>query len=238
MIYHGTITMENGAELPFELYPDDAPVTVENFVKLVKEGYYDGKTFHRVIKNFVSQGGCPYGTGAGDLGYTIPCETANNPHKHEDGSLSMAHRGKDTGLSLIHISFIDEAVLEIARREDFDFTHYGLISDAILDVMEQGSEQVAADLLEQLRLLFKTAKKFKIDSLEAMMYQVNDGLDMIGAVSYTHLYRGKGLLCEQGDGAGISDEGKQSKQMHRFGLYEMCIRDRTGCPLMHPLPSL
>lgn len=97
MIYHGTITMENGAELPFELYPEDAPRTVENFVKLVKEGYYDGKTFHRVIKNFVSQGGCPYGTGAGDLGYTIPCETANNPHKHEDGSLSMAHRGKDTG---------------------------------------------------------------------------------------------------------------------------------------------
>ena len=93
MIYHGTITMENGAELPFELYPEDAPRTVENFVKLVKEGYYDGKTFHRVIKNFVSQGGCPYGTGAGDLGYTIPCETANNPHKHEDGSLSMAHRG-------------------------------------------------------------------------------------------------------------------------------------------------
>ena len=86
MIYHGTITMENGAELPFELYPEDAPLTVENFVKLVKEGYYDGKTFHRVIKNFVSQGGCPYGTGAGDLGYTIPCETANNPHKHEDGS--------------------------------------------------------------------------------------------------------------------------------------------------------
>ena len=64
MIYHGTITMENGAELPFELYPEDAPRTVENFVKLVKEGYYDGKTFHRVIKNFVSQGGCPYGTDA------------------------------------------------------------------------------------------------------------------------------------------------------------------------------
>ena len=54
MIYHGTITMENGAELPFELYPEDAPRTVENFVKLVKEGYYDGKTFHRVIKTRIS----------------------------------------------------------------------------------------------------------------------------------------------------------------------------------------
>ena len=79
MILHGKIVLENGAELPFELYPDDAPITVENFVKLVKEGYYDGKTFHRVIPHFVSQGGCPYGNGSGDLGYTIPCETKNNP---------------------------------------------------------------------------------------------------------------------------------------------------------------
>ena len=97
MKIYGKFILENGAELPFELYPQEAPVTVENFVKLVKEGYYDGKNFHRVIKNFVSQGGCPYGNGTGDLGYTIPCETMNNPHRHEVGSLSMAHRGKDTG---------------------------------------------------------------------------------------------------------------------------------------------
>lgn len=97
MKINGKITMKNGEVIPFELYPNEAPVTVENFVKLIKEGYYNGKTFHRVIPHFVSQGGCPYGTGAGDLGYTIPCETANNPHRHETGSLSMAHRGKDTG---------------------------------------------------------------------------------------------------------------------------------------------
>lgn len=97
MMINGCITMANGEVLPFELYPDEAPKTVENFVKLIKEGYYNGKSFHRVIPHFVSQGGCPYGTGAGDLGYTIPCETKNNPHKHETGSLSMAHRGKDTG---------------------------------------------------------------------------------------------------------------------------------------------
>lgn len=97
MKLHGMITLENGAELPFELYPDEAPATVANFVKLIKEGYYDGKTFHRVIAHFVSQGGCPNGTGSGDLGYTIPCETKGNPHIHEAGSLSMAHRGKDTG---------------------------------------------------------------------------------------------------------------------------------------------
>ena len=93
----GSIVMENGAVIRFELYPTEAPITVENFVKLVKQGYYNGKTFHRVIPHFVSQGGCPNGNGTGDLGYTIPCETQNNPHRHESGSLSMAHRGKDTG---------------------------------------------------------------------------------------------------------------------------------------------
>ena len=96
-LIQGKITMANGAEIPFELYPDEAPITVANFVKLIKEGYYNGKPFHRVIPHFVSQGGCPYGTGAGDLGYTIPCETKNNPHKHVAGAMSMAHRGKDTG---------------------------------------------------------------------------------------------------------------------------------------------
>ena len=93
----GTITMQNGEKIHFELYENEAPKTVANFVKLIKEGYYNGKTFHRVIAGFVSQGGCPNGNGSGDLGYTIPCETQNNSHIHEVGSFSMAHRGKDTG---------------------------------------------------------------------------------------------------------------------------------------------
>ncbi len=92
----GTITMENGAVIPFELYEDKAPITVANFVKLIKEKYYDGKTFHRVIPHFVSQGGCPYGNGMGGLGYTIPCET-NNGLNHEVGAISMAHAGRNTG---------------------------------------------------------------------------------------------------------------------------------------------
>lgn len=93
----GKFVMANKEVIPFELYPDAAEKTVANFVKLINEGYYDGKTFHRVIPGFVSQGGCPYGNGTGDLGYTIPCETANNPYKHVVGALSMAHRGKNTG---------------------------------------------------------------------------------------------------------------------------------------------
>ena len=97
MKINGKITMANGETISFELYPNEAPKTVANFVELVKKGYYNGKTFHRVIDGFVSQGGCPYGTGTGDLGYTIPCETEGNPHKHIEGAISMAHAGKDTG---------------------------------------------------------------------------------------------------------------------------------------------
>ena len=91
-------------DITLTLFPQEAPGTVANFAKLAKEGFYDGLTFHRVIPNFVIQGGCPQGTGAGGPGYTIPCETKGNPHKHETGSLSMAHRGPDTGGSQFFIT--------------------------------------------------------------------------------------------------------------------------------------
>lgn len=97
------ITMESGEKIGIELYPNEAPGTVENFEKLANEGYYNGLTFHRVIPGFVAQGGCPHGTGTGGPGYTIKCETAGNPHKHVAGALSMAHAGKDTGGSQFFI---------------------------------------------------------------------------------------------------------------------------------------
>lgn len=93
----GYILMENGNKIEFELYDEAAPNTVENFAKLANEKFYDGLTFHRVIPGFVSQGGCPHGTGTGNAGYTIKCETDGNPHKHEAGTISMAHAGRDTG---------------------------------------------------------------------------------------------------------------------------------------------
>lgn len=99
------ITLANQEVITLELYPEEAPKTVENFVSLVKKGFYDGLKFHRVIPGFVAQTGCPYGTGTGGPGYTIPCETEGNPHKHERGSLSMAHRGKDTGGSQFFICY-------------------------------------------------------------------------------------------------------------------------------------
>ena len=85
-----------------ELFENDAPNTVANFVKLINKGYYNGLKFHRVIPNFMIQGGCPVGNGTGGPGYTIKCEI--NPKKHLKGTLSMAHAGKDTGGSQFFIT--------------------------------------------------------------------------------------------------------------------------------------
>ncbi len=89
-----TIEMENGKKIELELYPDVAPETVSNFIALVKRGFYNGLTFHRVIKGFMIQGGCPLGNGTGGPGYKIKGEFAangfNNPLKHERGVISMA----------------------------------------------------------------------------------------------------------------------------------------------------
>ncbi|HHT19135.1 MAG: peptidylprolyl isomerase [Euryarchaeota archaeon] len=84
------------------LFEKEAPNTVANFEKLANKGFYDGLTFHRVIPDFVIQGGCPKGNGTGGPGYTIKCEI--NPHKHGTGALSMAHAGKDTGGSQFFIT--------------------------------------------------------------------------------------------------------------------------------------
>ena len=97
------IEMENSNIIEIELFEEDAPITVNNFVELCQSGFYDGLTFHRVIPGFVSQGGCPNGTGTGGPGYTIKCETIGNPNKHSAGALSMAHAGKDTGGSQFFI---------------------------------------------------------------------------------------------------------------------------------------
>lgn len=98
------IEMDQG-KIIIELFEKDAPGTVANFEKLIKQGFYNGLLFHRVIKGFVAQGGCPAGNGTGGPGYTIPCETKGNPHRHERGSLSMAHRGRDTGGSQFFIVY-------------------------------------------------------------------------------------------------------------------------------------
>ena len=97
-------------KITFELFSNDAPNTVDNFIKLVNEGFYNGLTFHRVIPGFMAQGGCPNTRegsngmpGTGGPGYSIKCEI--NPNKHLKGSLSMAHAGKDTGGSQFFIVY-------------------------------------------------------------------------------------------------------------------------------------
>lgn len=90
---HGTLVIE--------LFDKDAPNTVANFEKLAKDGFYDNLIFHRVINNFMIQGGCPNGTGTGGPGYKIDCEI--NSNKHKRGTLSMAHAGPNTGGSQFFI---------------------------------------------------------------------------------------------------------------------------------------
>jgi peptidyl-prolyl cis-trans isomerase B (cyclophilin B) len=86
-----------------EFFEEDAPNTVANFIKLSESGFYNGLTFHRVIPDFVIQGGCPNGTGAGGPGYSINCELSGNNQYHDRGVLSMAHAGRNTGGSQFFI---------------------------------------------------------------------------------------------------------------------------------------
>lgn len=101
--------------IELELFDKDAPNTVANFEKLAKEGFYDGTTFHRVIPDFMIQGGDPLSKelpaghpqiGSGGPGYKINCEVQGNPHKHEPGTLSMAHAGRNTGGSQFFITHV------------------------------------------------------------------------------------------------------------------------------------
>lgn len=99
------VSMEtNRGDIELELYPEHAPKTVNNFVFLAQEGFYDGVPFHRVIPDFVIQGGDPTGTGTGGPGYRFEDETRGNPLKHETGAISMANAGPDTNGSQFFIT--------------------------------------------------------------------------------------------------------------------------------------
>ena len=101
--YTASIATPRG-EIKIELFPEHAPITVNNFVFLAREGYYDNVAFHRVIPNFVIQGGDPTGTGSGGPGYRFEDECIGNPHKHGTGSLSMANAGPSTNGSQFFIT--------------------------------------------------------------------------------------------------------------------------------------
>ncbi len=102
----------NRGTLILELFEDEAPETVGNFIYLVESGFYDGLTFHRVLPGFMAQGGCPDGNGSGGPGYEVYCECYNSDHrKHFAGSLSMAHAGRDTGGSQFFLTFTPQPQL-------------------------------------------------------------------------------------------------------------------------------
>jgi len=129
-----------------ELYDNDTPGTVENFKKLSKSGFYENVTFHRVIPNFVIQGGDPTGTGAGGPGYSIKCETNGGRQYHDRGVMSMAHRGKDTGGSQFFICHNRENTAHL----DGVHTCFGKVYEGldVLDSIKQGDKILKIVIIE------------------------------------------------------------------------------------------
>jgi peptidyl-prolyl cis-trans isomerase B (cyclophilin B) len=124
-----------------ELFEKDAPGTVANFVKLAKSGFYDGLNFHRVIKNFMIQGGCPEGSGRGGPGYKIKCEI--NTQKHTPGTLSMAHAGKDTGGSQFFITHVATPHLDGVH------TVFGRTTDMnVVNAIQQGDKITSVKIVD------------------------------------------------------------------------------------------
>lgn len=142
---HAEIETSYGT-LKVEFYTEDAPGTVANFVKLAKSGYYDGLTFHRVIPEFVVQGGCPNGTGAGGPGYEIKCETSGGNQYHDRGVLSMAHRGKDTGGSQFFICLSRKNTQHLDRVH----TCFGKVTEGLelVDKLRQGDKMLKVSVVE------------------------------------------------------------------------------------------
>ncbi len=131
-----------------EFYDQDAPNTVANFVKLSKDGFYDGLTFHRVIPNFVIQGGCPQGDGRGGPGYSIDCELDGGNQYHDRGVLSMAHAGRNTGGSQFFICHSRDNTAHL----DGNHTCFGKVVEGldVIDNIRQGDKIEAVVIHEEV----------------------------------------------------------------------------------------
>ncbi len=132
-----TISTEKG-EMTVQFYDEDAPNTVENFIKLSKDGFYDGLTFHRVLPDFVVQAGCPKGDGTGGPGYQIDCELDGDNQYHDRGVLSMAHAGRNTGGSQFFICHSRNNTSHL----DGNHTCFGKVVDGldVIDDIRQGDK--------------------------------------------------------------------------------------------------
>ena len=136
----------NRGDFVAEFFNDDAINTVKNFVTLAQSGYYDGLTFHRVVDNFVIQGGDPTGSGSGGPGYAIPCETRGHRQKHTVGAFSMAHAGRDTGGSQFFV------VLDEGNTKHLNGKHtvFGQTIEGVEVVkqIQQGDTMIKVEVIE------------------------------------------------------------------------------------------
>jgi peptidyl-prolyl cis-trans isomerase B (cyclophilin B) len=142
-VYTATIDTPRG-KIVLELYPEHAPKTVNNFVFLAKEGFYDGVKFHRVIANFVIQGGDPTGTGAGGPGYRFDDEVRTNPLKNERGMISMANAGPGTNGSQFFILHSAQPHLN-GKHTVFGKVKSGL---EVVDAIQQGDVMTTVTISE------------------------------------------------------------------------------------------
>lgn len=135
-------------QMIIEFFENDAPLAVKNFVDLSKKGYYDNVTFHRVIPDFVIQGGDPTGTGAGGPGYAIPCELTGDKQYHDKGVLSMAHRGRNTGGSQFFICHSRNNTAHLDRVH----TCFGKVVEGleVIDMIKQGDKILSINVIEEL----------------------------------------------------------------------------------------
>jgi len=136
----------NKGQMHVALYDLDAPKTVANFVKLAESGFYTGLKWHRVIPDFVIQGGCPNGTGAGGPGYQIDCELDGEDQFHDTGVLSMAHAGRNTGGSQFFVCHSRRNTAHLDRNH----TCFGKVTDG-LDVLDQIREGDSIDSIEIIK---------------------------------------------------------------------------------------
>ena len=133
--------------MKIEFFEKDAPNTVKNFTDLIEKGYYDGLTFHRVIPDFVIQGGCPEGTGSGGPGYTINCELDGDNQYHDRGVLSMAHAGRNSGGSQFFICHSRTNTAHLDRNH----TVFAKVVDGhdVIDEINQGDVMEKVIVVEE-----------------------------------------------------------------------------------------
>lgn len=129
-----------------DLYDKETPITVGNFVKLAKSGFYNGLTWHRVIPDFVIQGGCPTGTGTGGPGWTIPCEVTAPKQHHDRGVLSMAHAGRNTGGSQFFVCHSRKNTAHL----DGNHTCFGIVTEGldVIDAIVPGDKIQSIEIVE------------------------------------------------------------------------------------------